>query len=94
MAAARAVGVRRAGVASQEREQDLGVHVAKQAERAGPEPIQLRAELVGERDPRADQILPRSDQRPHRLGRVRVGLQHPEAVMSVRASSHSTNRSN
>ncbi len=74
-------GIRKAGVALQEREQDLGVHVTEQRKRPRPEPLELGPQLVHDPRVRSDKILPRPSQRPDRLGRVRVGLKHPEAVM-------------
>src|SRR5207302_9932841 len=41
--------IRRAGVALQEREQDLRVHVTEQRKRPGPEPLELRPQLVHDR---------------------------------------------
>jgi hypothetical protein len=75
------VGVRGAGVALKEREQDLRVHVAKQRERPGPEPLKLSAELVDDRGASPNEILPCSGQRPDRLRAIRIGLKYPEAVM-------------
>ena len=57
-------------------------------------PLQLRPQLVRQRRPGLDQILPRATQRPERLSPVAIGLQHPEAMTVVRASSHNTNASN
>ena len=76
--AARVVG---AGVALEERERDLTVQAREQSQRAGPEPRQLSAQLVGQRGPGADQIFTGSGQRSERLGLIRVGLEHPKAVM-------------
>jgi hypothetical protein len=73
--------VGRAGVALQERERDPAVEMGEQAERAGPEALELGSQLVGQRGPCADEVLPRPGQRPQRLGLIAVGLQHPEAVM-------------
>ena len=75
------VGVRGAGVALKEREQDLRVHVAKQPERPGPEPLELRPQLVHDSGPRLDELLARPRQRPDRLRLITVRLEHPEAVM-------------
>jgi hypothetical protein len=57
------------------------VQVGEQPQRAGPEPLKLRAQLVGQRDPGADQILACPGQRPQRLGLIAIGLQHPEPVV-------------
>jgi hypothetical protein len=73
-------GCSRIAVAIQERERDPAVEMVEQAERAGPEPLELGAELVGQRGSRADEVLPRPGQRPQRLGLIAVGLEHPEAV--------------
>ena len=75
------MSVRWAGVTLQEREQDLRVHVAKQPQRTGPEPLELCAELVDDPGARLDEILPRAGQRPDRLRLIGIGLEHPEAVM-------------
>jgi hypothetical protein len=64
----------------QERQRDRTVDRREQADRAGPEPIELGAQLAGQRDPRRDEILPRAAQRPQRLGLIAIGLQDPEAV--------------
>ena len=61
------MSVRRAGVALEEREQDLRVHVAEQPQRTGPEPLELCAELVDDPGARRDEILPRA-------GDVRLAL--------------------
>ena len=68
------------GVALKEREQDLRVHVAKQAQRTGPEPLQLGAELVDDPGTRGDEILPRAGQRPQRLRPVGTGRENAEPV--------------
>jgi hypothetical protein len=49
--------VRRAGVALQERERDLAVEIAEQADRAGPEALELCAQLVSDRHLGVHQIL-------------------------------------
>ena len=67
------VGVRRAGVALKEREQDLRVHVTEQPQRPGPEPLELGAELVDDPGARRDEILPRAGQRPDRLRLIESG---------------------
>src|ERR1019366_9661734 len=69
------------GVALQEREQDLRVHVAEQRERPGPEPLELSAELVDDPGASGNEILPCSGQRPDGLRAIGVGLKYPEAVM-------------
>ena len=51
--------VRGARVALQERERDLAIQIAKQADRTGPEPLQLGAQMVAERHPGLDEILAR-----------------------------------
>jgi len=71
---------RGAWVADQKRERDRAVDRGEQADRAGPEPLKLGAQLVSHRYPRADKILPSAGQRPQRLGLIRVGLQDAEAV--------------
>ena len=70
-----------AGVALKKRERDLAVQIAKQAQRSGPEALKLGPQLVAKRGPRADEILPPAGQRPQRLRRIRVRLEHPEAVI-------------
>src|SRR5690348_15197687 len=54
----------RARVALQERERDPTVKGGEQADRARPEPLQLRAQLVGQRYPRGHEILPRPGSAP------------------------------
>ena len=76
-----AARIRGAGVALKERERDLAVQIAEQAQRTRPEPRKLRAQLVSQRGPGANQVLSCSGQRPQRLGLIAVGLQDPEAVM-------------
>lgn len=73
--------VGRAGVALKERQRDPAGQIGEQPQRSGPEPLKLGAELVAQRGPRADQVLPRAGQRPQRLGLIGIGLEHPEAVM-------------
>jgi hypothetical protein len=46
-----------------------------------PEPLQLGAQLIGERHPGRDQVLAPAAQRPQRLGLVAVGLEYPEAMV-------------
>ena len=72
--------VRRAGIAGEKRERDRTVQVAEQADWARPEPLKLRPQLVGQRDPCTDQVLARAGQRPKRLGLIQVGLEQPEAM--------------
>jgi hypothetical protein len=57
------------------------VQIGKQTQRAGPEPLQLAAQLVAQRGAHPDQVFAPADQRPQRLGLIRIGLKHPEAVM-------------
>ena len=52
----------------------------EQPQRTGPEPGKLSAQLVDQRGPGADQILSCPGQRSERLGLIRIGLEHPEAV--------------
>jgi hypothetical protein len=47
---------------------------------AGPEGVELRSELVGERDLLLDQVLARPGQRPERFRLVAVGLEQPQPV--------------
>src|SRR5580704_8011551 len=75
------VRVRGARVPLEERERDLTVQIAEQAERPGPEPLELGPQLVDQRRPGTDQIFPPAGQRPDRLRGIRIGLQHPEAMM-------------
>ena len=69
-----AARVRGAGVALKERERDLAVQVAEQADRTGPELRELRAQLVAQRAPGADEVLSRSAQRPAAPWCDRCGL--------------------
>ena len=55
--------------------------MGEQVKRSGPEPLKLGTQLVGQRRPRADEILPPAGQRPQRLGLIAIGLEHPEAVI-------------
>ena len=55
--------------------------MGEQVKRSGPEPLKLGTQLVSQRRPCADEILPRPGQRPQRLGLIAIGLEHPEAVM-------------
>ena len=48
------------GIAGQERKRDRAIEIGEQADRSGPEPLELGAELVGRRDPRRDEILSRA----------------------------------
>ena len=73
--------VRGAGVALEERERDLTVQAREQPERTGPETRKLSPQLVDQRGPGAHQILSCSGQRSERLGLIRIGLEHPEAVV-------------
>ena len=65
----------------QKRERDLAVQVGEQANWAGPEALELGAQLVTKRLPRLDQVLAPAAQRLQRLGLIAVRLQHPEAVV-------------
>ncbi len=76
-----AARVHGAGVALKERERDRAVQIPEQAQRTGPEPLKLRAQLVTQRGPGANQVLSCSGQRPERLSLIAVGLQDPEAVV-------------
>ena len=67
-------------VALQERERDRAVDLREHARSAGPEALQLGAQLVRERDPRADEVLAGARERPQRLGLIAVGHQDPVAV--------------
>ena len=70
-----AARVHGAGVALKERERDRAVQIPEQAQRTGPEPLKLRAQLVTQRGPGANQVLSCSGQRPERLSLIAVGLQ-------------------
>ena len=56
-------GVVGAGVALEEGERDRRVDVGEDPRGAGPEGVELRAQLVGERDPLLDQVLAGARQR-------------------------------
>ena len=86
-------GLGEAGILLQERQRDRAVKRAEDLDRSRPEPLELGAQLVAQRRARRHEILPPAAQRSERLGLVAVGLEHPEAAMIVRASSHSTNAS-
>ena len=78
---AQATRVGGAWVALQERERDQVVQIAEQADWSRPEALELGAQLVGERHPALDEILPRASQCPQRLGLIAVGLEHPETMV-------------
>ena len=90
---AEAAGVGGAGVALEERERDRRVDLGEQTGRAGPEALQLGAQLVGQRDARLDQVLAGARERPDRLGLVASGTSARKRCASVRASSQSTKAS-
>jgi hypothetical protein len=73
--------VGRARVALKERERDPSVQIGEQPQRAGPEPLKLRTQLVSQRGPCADEVLPPAGQRPQRLGLIAVRFKHPEAMI-------------
>jgi hypothetical protein len=75
-----AAGVGRRRVAAQERERDRAVNLGEDLRGAGPEALQLRAQLVGQREPMADEVFARAGERAHRLGGIAVGDQHPVTV--------------
>ena len=77
---AEAAGVGVAGVAGQEGERDRAVELAEDPRRAGPEGVELGAQLVGQRDPGADQVFAGADQRAQRQRLVGAGGQRGEAV--------------
>jgi hypothetical protein len=68
------------GVALEERERDRAVEVREDHGRAGPEPLQLGAELVAERDALLDEDLATTGQGAERFGLVAVGCECSEAV--------------
>jgi hypothetical protein len=70
-----------AGVAPEERERGQVVEIAEQPDRSRPEPLELGAQLVGQRHPGLHEILSRASQCPQRLGLIAVGLQYPEAMV-------------
>src|SRR5438105_47551 len=79
-ALAEAAGVGGGWVALEEGERDRRGDVGEDLLAARPEGIQLRSELVGERDLLLDQVLAGAGQRPERLRLVRVGLEQPQPV--------------
>ena len=74
-------GLDRAGVLLQERQRDRALELVEDPDRAGPEALQLGAQLVAQRHARLHEILPAAAQRPQRLGLVAVGLKYPEAMV-------------
>ena len=66
-----------AGVAFEEGERDRRVDVGEDLLGAGPEGVELGAQLVGERDSLLDQVLAGAGQRLERLRLVAVGLEQP-----------------
>jgi hypothetical protein len=77
---AQATHVGRARVALQESERDRTVELGEQADRPGPEPLELRPQLTSQRDPSVHEVLARTGQCAQRLRRVRVGVEHREAM--------------
>jgi hypothetical protein len=69
-----------AGVAAQERQRDRAVDVGEARHGAGPEALELAAQLVGDRDAMLDEVLASAGQGAQRLGGIRIGHQHTEAV--------------
>jgi hypothetical protein len=72
--------VGRAGIATQERQRDRRVDRTEHLARPGPEAPELVAQLVGQRDAGADEILPRAGERPQRLRAVTVGCENPKPM--------------
>ena len=72
------VGLVLAGEAGQEPQGDRGVDVAEQPDRAGQGGLQVRAELVGHRDPGVDEVLAGPHGHPQGDGGVAVAGQRPE----------------
>jgi hypothetical protein len=72
--------VDRRRVALEEHERDRAVDLGEDPRRAGPELLELGAQLVGQRHARVNEVLTRARERAQRLGRVRVRHQHTEAV--------------
>ena len=77
---AQAMSVARAGVALEERQRDRAIDIGEHLGGAGPEALQLRAQLVGDPDAMADEILAGASQRAQRLRSVAVRDQDPETV--------------
>ncbi len=73
----------RAWVALQERQRGRAVDLGEHLGRAGPEALQLRAQLISEPLARSDQILAPASQRPQRLRAIAGRFQDPEAVTSA-----------
>lgn len=76
---AKADGVGRRWVAP-ERQRDRAVDLGEHLDGAGPEALQFRAQLVGQREPLAHEILARPRQRPQCLGGIAGGDQDLESV--------------
>src|SRR5438105_152762 len=74
----------RRGVAGKEREGDRRVDVGKDFRRAGPEALEERAKLVGERDALGDEIVPAAHEGAQRARVIGGRVQGSEA-MAVRA---------
>src|SRR5437660_6211451 len=74
----------RRGVAGKEREGDRRVDVGKDFRRAGPEALEERAKLVGERDALGDEIVPAAHEGAQRA-RVIGGRAQGSEAMAVRA---------
>jgi hypothetical protein len=76
----KAARVGRRGVALEKGQRDRAVDVGEDLCRARPEAVQLRAQLIGDRNAVADEVLAGARQGPQRLGRVGVGDQDPETM--------------
>ena len=72
------VGLVLAGEPGQEPQRDRGVDVAEQPDRAGEGDLQVRAELVGHRDPGGDQVLAGAHRHPQRDRGLAVPGQRPQ----------------
>jgi hypothetical protein len=70
-----------AGVAREERERDRAVDVGEDALGAGPEAVELGAQLVGELDAHGDEVLACAQQRLQRDRLVAGGRERGEAVL-------------
>jgi hypothetical protein len=73
---AETVGIGRGWVALEELKRDWAVDVAEDMRGAGPERLQLRAQLVGDRDTVTDEVLARARQRDR--GRIPAGFPHAD----------------
>ena len=80
---AEARGTLRRGVPGEKGEGDRRVDVGEDRAGARPEPLEERAELVGERDPLSDEVVTAAHEGAQRAGVVRRRSQWPEGYVTL-----------